>query len=240
MAIKQWHVDHWTVDFADGLQTTVEGTGHRQNLSLTHVYAAGTYEPLVVATIMGTAQAAVIDSYGWPELIQRRFVVEVGNRASVAATTSTPIYTPPLVRLGVAPTLTGSGTEPEQVSFENVQVLRGHLFDFALRPQILREAELRLDGAFDSYGHSTFTAWTYLGPDSAGGVSATRPGVEHPASDVLRLQWDAPDRLNGPFSSPYQVPMLLVFDSGFPDGHHQYFVVEASFYVTVGYAALSG
>jgi PKD repeat protein len=85
MAIEDWSVTSWSIDFGDG-QMTTSNAPVGASIQVPHVYqAAGTYDARVVAFISGHAQAAVYDRYGTVHLLRRPFSVEVGNHAMATA-----------------------------------------------------------------------------------------------------------------------------------------------------------
>ena len=79
MAIEDWSVTRWSIDFGDGKTAAVAGQPGSQ-LSVGHTYvSAGSYDARVVALIAGQAQAARYDRYGTVHLVRVPFSVEVGN-----------------------------------------------------------------------------------------------------------------------------------------------------------------
>src|SRR6202035_5063343 len=85
MAIEDWSVMTWTVDFGDGSGQTLSGPIGTA-IQLSHTYQApGRYDARAVAFISGHAQAAVYDRYGTVHLLSRPFSVEVGNHALATA-----------------------------------------------------------------------------------------------------------------------------------------------------------
>jgi len=242
MAITDWVVDRWGVDFGDGQVATVTDQ-HGGYLSLPHTYStAGSYDPRVTAYISGHAQAAVYNSYGNPYLVTRRFTVQISN--STRAQPSRPAvkaYLAPRITAAVAPVIDGSGLAPADVAFQQVDALRGRLTDFFIHPLIIREGYITLDGRAAGTGRTILTAWRYTGPPSDAPPSvATVAGALHPASDPMRLQWNQPDALTGGTGRDYDVPLILYVRTTYPDGHVADFTFSSTFSVTVNFAAQNG
>lgn len=242
MAITDWAVDRWGVDFGDGQIATV--TDQRGDyLSLPHIYAtAGSYDPRVTAYISGHAQAAVYNSYGNPYLVTRRFTVQVSNSTRAQpGRQALKAYLAPRITASVAPVIDGSGLAPANVAFQQVDALRGTLTDFFIHPLILREGYITLDGRAAGTGRTILTAWRYTGPPSDAPPSvATVAGALHPASDPMRLQWNQPDALAGGTGRDYDVPLILYVRTTYPDGHVADFTFSSTFSVTVNFAAQNG
>ncbi len=242
MAITDWAVDRWGVDFGDGQVATI--TDQRGDyLSLPHTYAtAGSYDPRVTAYISGHAQAAVYNSYGNPYLVTRRFTVQVSNSTRAQpGRQAVKAYLAPRITAAVAPVIDGSGLAPADVAFQQVDALRGTLTDFFIHPLILREGYISMDGRAAGTGRSILTAWRYTGPPSDAPASvATVAGALHPASDPMRLQWNQPDALAGGTGRDYDVPLTLYVRTTYPDGHVADFTFSSTFSVTVNFAAQNG
>ncbi len=242
MAITDWAVDRWGVDFGDGQVATV--TDQRGDyLSLPHTYAtAGSYDPRVTAYISGHAQAAVYNSYGTPYLVTRRFTVQISNSTRAQpGRQAVKAYLAPQITAAVAPVIDGSGLAPANVAFQQVDALRGTLTDFFIHPLILREGYITLDGRAAGTGRTILTAWRYTGPQSDAPPSvATMAGALHPARDPMRLQWNQPDALAGGIGRDYEVPLVLYVRTTYPDGHVADFTFSSTFSVTVNFAAQNG
>jgi len=56
----------------------------------------------------------------------------------------------------------------------------------------------------------------------------------------MRLQWNSPDRIVSAQPQDYIVPVSLLVETRFPDGHRASYVIASSFSVTVNFAAQSG
>ncbi len=242
MAIIDWAVDRWGVDFGDGTVATV--TDQRGDyLSLPHTYAtAGSYDPRVTAYISGHAQAAVYNSYGNPYLMTRRFTVQVSNSTRAQpGRQALKAYLAPRITAAVAPVIDGLGLAPANVAFQQVDALRGTLTDFFIHPLVLREGYITLDGRPAGSGHTILTAWRYTGPPSDAPPSvATVAGTLHEANDPMRLQWNQPDPLAGGTGRDYDVPLILYVRTTYPDGHVADFTFSSTFSVTVNFAAQNG
>lgn len=241
MAIEDWSVTRWSVDFGDGKTAALAGQ-LAPELSLSHTYlSAGTYDARVVAVITGHAQAARYDRYGAVHLARLPFSVEVGN--NTLATTRTPptrTYVPPQAVVTVSPALDGA-TVAGPASFRHVDVLRGALTDLSIHLLITREAWIRIVGTPAGTGHTALLRWRYNGhgSDAPAGVG-TSPGQIGGPAEPLRLQWDQPDRLAGSQPQDYVVPVTLYIQTRFSDGHVALYAIESSFSVTVNFAAQSG
>ncbi len=242
MAIQDWTVDRWDVDFGDGLTQTVSDV-HGSFLRLTHIYqAAGSYAPYVTAHISGHAQAAAFDSFGNPYLLSREFAVDVANGTSARLSRGALVgYVAPQVAAAVSPVIRDSGVTPGPAAFGHVEVLRGRLTDFYIRPAILREGYLTHDGIRAGGARSALSSWRYLGPatDTFPNVG-TKPNALYSDTDPLRLQWNAPDPVVGQHAQDYTVPLVLYMRTVFADGNVTTFAISTSFTVTVEFAAENG
>jgi len=242
MAIEDWTVDRWDVDFGDGQTQTVSDV-HGSFLRLTHIYqAAGSYAPYVTAHISGHAQAAAFDSFGNPYLISREFAVDVANGTSARLGRRAVVaYVAPQVAAAVSPVIRDSGVTPGPAAFRHVEVLRGTLTDFYIRPTILREGYLTHDGVRAGGARSALSSWRYLGPatDTSPNVG-TKPNALYSDTDPLRLQWNAPDPVVGQHAQDYTVPLVLYMRTVFADGNVATFAISTSFTVTVDFAAENG
>ncbi|TME48451.1 MAG: hypothetical protein E6I56_01345 [Chloroflexi bacterium] len=240
MAIEDWSVTGWFVDFGDS-QTTM-ANGGPTTLRLAHTYqAAGQYDARVIAYISGHAQAAVYDRYGRPQLIQQAFSVQVGNHA-VASTRARAIkrYLSPAGQVTVVPSLDASAPDAT-AGFNQIDALRGALTTMAVHLRIQQEGLMTIDGRVTGVGRSRLIAWRLGGsPSDAPAGAGTLPGQVHAFQDPLRLQWNAPDRLASGRTQGYVVPMTLYVETHYPDGHVANFVIASSFFVFVNFAAESG
>jgi hypothetical protein len=242
MAIEDWSVTTWSVDFGDGQIATANGSIGTA-VSLPHTYlAAGRYDARATAFIAGHAQAAVYDRYGSVHLIQRGFSVVVSNDVNATARSRpTRTYLPPQAVAGVVPSLSGSGGGSAAAGFRQIDALRGALTTLAVRLLVIREGVLRVDGIDRAFGQSRLTNWRLDGAASdAPRGSGTTPGTIHPASEPMVLQWNAPDRLVGAQSQEYLVPLTLYVETRFPDGYRASYAIRSSFSVSVNFAAQSG
>lgn len=242
MAIRNWAVTAWSIDFGDGHVGNLDGpTG--TTVRLTHVYsAAGSYMARAVAFISGDAQAAVYDSYGNAQLINRPFSVAVGNQA-LASVRAQAVrrYLAPRAAVTVTPSLTGVVPLATAAAFRHIDALRGSLTTLAIHMDLLQEGQLTIGGQPRGLGRSTLVAWRLDGVASdAPAPSGTRPGSVHPAIDPLVLQWNAPDRIERAQLQDYVVPITLFVATHFPDGHLATYAIPSSFSVTVDFAAESG
>jgi hypothetical protein len=242
MAVKQWRVADWRIDFGDGVLLTLAGRGSNY-LRLQHVFPRpGHYRPRVVARITGRAQAAAYDRAGNPYLIDRDFEVEVGN-STIASVAGAPLrnYHPPDAVATVTPVIYGSGVLPGSVAFRQVDVFRATLTDFYLRPLLLREGYMTVNGVASGSSRSTLVAWRFTGPASdAPGKLGTEPNSRHPATQPLRLQWNAPGPVVRARGQDYTVPVTLYLRSVYPDGNVELHAVNSSFAVTVNFTAENG
>jgi hypothetical protein len=242
MAIADWSVAGWSVEFGDGQGTHLNG-GTATTIQVSHTYrSAGTYDGRVLASISGHAQAAVYDRYGSPRLIRRPFAVDIANHA-MATARSQPArrYLPPHAAVAVSPSLGITAGDATAPAFRHIDALRGSMTTLVVHLLIIREGQLTLDGLPRGFGRSRLTGWRLDGsPSDAPPGSGTNPGRNHPPTDLLRLQWNTPDRINGTQPQDYAVPMTLYFETHFPDGHVGSYVIASSFSVSVGFAAQSG
>jgi hypothetical protein len=242
MAIQDWSVSSWSIDFGDG-QMTALNAPVGSSIQVPHLYqAAGSYDARVVAFISGHAQAAVYDRYGTVHLLRRPFSVEVGNHAmATASTRPSRSYLPPRAAVGVVPYLGMAIGAPSTTAFRHIDGLRGALTSLSVQLLILREGQLTIDGAPRGFGHSWLTAWRLDGaPSDAPREVGTAPGGIHGAGEALRLQWDTPDHIVGGQPRDYVVPVTLFVATRFPDGHVVSYAIASSFSVSVNFAAESG
>jgi hypothetical protein len=241
MAIEDWSVRRWSIDFGDGKTAAVAGQPAPQ-LSISHTYAsAGTYDARVVALITGQAQAARFDQYGAVHLVRVPFSVAVGNDTlATARTAPVKTYVPPQGAASVSPALDGA-TPAGAASFRRVEVLRGALTDLSVRLLVMREGWIRVGATRAGTAHSTLIGWRYNGPpsDAPAGIG-TRPGAIGEPSEPLRLQWNQPDRLVGVQLQDYVLPVTLQIQTRFSDGHVALYTIDSTFSVTVDFAAQSG
>lgn len=242
MAIEDWSVTRWWVDFGDGQSATLRAPSGT-SISVPHTYrSAGRYDARAVAFISGHAQAAVYDRYGTVHLVQRPFSVEVGNDA-IATSRARPAraYVPPQVMVGVVPSLGPATTGVSAPAFRHIDALRGALTTLSIHLLVAREGVLTIGGVPDGFGQSWLTAWRLDGaPSDAPAGSGTTPGAIHVASDPMRLQWDSPDHIVGARAQDYLVPTTLYVTTRFPDGHLASYGIASSFSVSVNFAAQSG
>ena len=239
MAIQDWTVNPWSVDFGDGSLTRVSGPS-ASTLQLPHTYStAGSYDAKVVATVTGHAQAARYDRYGNVNLLQRPFSVEIGNDTLATATPPTRSYLPPQAEVTVSPTLEMS--PPAAPSFRHVDALRGALTSFGVHLLITREAQIRIGSRLVGTASSRLVRWRYDGPPSEGpALTVTAPGSVWDPGTPLRLQWNQPNRVSARQIQDYSVPLTLYLESRYQDGHVSLYVLRSSFLVTVDFAAQSG
>jgi hypothetical protein len=242
MAIQDWAVTSWSIDFGDGQMSTMN-TPAATSIQVPHVYqAAGLYDARVVAFISGHAQAAVYDRYGTVHLLRRPFSVEVGNHAvATASTRPSRSYLPPRAQIGVVPYIGLPIGAPTTTAFRHIDGLRGALTSLSVQLLILREGELLINGAPRGFGHSLLSGWRLDGPpsDAPRGVG-TVPGGSHRAGDLLRLQWNSPNHILGGQPRDYVVPVTLFVTTRFPDSHVDSYAIGSSFSVSVNFAAESG
>lgn len=241
MAIRDWSVSQWTIDFGDGQSVMVRGNASK-SVSAPHVYqTAGQFDARVVASISGQAQASIYDSYGYPQLLDRSFALDIGNDAQTATRPASVVrYLAPSVQLLVVPSL---GRSPSSLSagFHRIDVLRGALTLIAIRVSIIQEGAMTINGRNAGVGSSSLVAWRLDGTrsDAPAGVG-TIPGAIHPPSDVMALQWDSPGAVGPGGTQSYQIPVTLYLRTRFPNGHIGTYVIPSSFFVSVNFAADSG
>jgi hypothetical protein len=242
MAIEDWSVTTWTVDFGDGqIQTLNSPIG--TTIQLSHTYQSpGRYDARAVAFISGHAQAAAYDRYGTVHLLRRPFSVEVGNHALASAgPRRSRRYLSPQAVVGVVPYLGPPTATGAVTAFRRIDVLRGALTTLSIHLLLVREGLLLVDGVPRGLGQSRLTGWRYDGPPSdAPPGSGTVPYRRHAAGDVMQLQWNSPDRIVGGQRLDYPVPVTLYVETRFPDGHLASYVIASSFSVSVDFAAQSG
>ncbi len=242
MAITDWTVTRWTIDFGDAHIQTAPGSTAR-DFRVDHTFSAqGLYVPRVVANIAGHAQAARFALSGDPFVLRRSFVVTVANSTAVrVGRTPARTYHAPQVEGRVTPRLNSQRIPFGPAAFRHVEVLRGALTDFAVRPALIQDAFFTVDGVRAGGGHSVVTAWRYTGPptDAQPGL-ATQPQVWHTASEVLRLQWNRPNRLANARPQDYSVPLALMMRTVYADGHVANHVIPSTFTVTVHFTAQDG
>ena len=242
MAIEDWAVTSWTLDFGDGQVATRNGSIGTA-ISLTHTYfAAGRYDARATAEVSGHAQAAVYDRYGNVHLIRQPFSVVVSNDlATSARTRPSRTYLPPQVAIGVIPNLSSSNGGASGVGFRQIDALRGAFTTLAVRLLVLHEGVMRIDGVARGLGQSRLIAWRLDGAISdAPGGSGTVPGTIQAASESMRLQWNSPDQIVSTHAQDYLVPVTLYVETRFPDGHIGSYAIRSSFSVSVNFAAQSG
>src|SRR6266566_4244391 len=211
MAIEDWSVTTWAVDFGDGESQTLNGSNGTA-IQVSHTYQSpGRYDARTVAFISGHAQAAAYDRYGTVHLLRRPFSVAIGNHA-LATAGPRPLrrYVPPQAVVGVVPYLGAVSGNDAGPAFRHIEVLRGALTTLSLHLLINREGLLVVDG------------------------------VAHGSGEVMLLQWNNPDRIVGGQRLDYIVPVTLFVETRFPDGHLASYVIASSFSVSVDYAAQSG
>jgi hypothetical protein len=242
MAIEDWSVTSWAIDFGDG-QMATRGGAVGTSIQVPHVYqTAGVYDARVVAFISGHAQAAVYDRYGTVHLLRRPFSVEVGNHAvATARTRPSRSYLPPRALVGVVPFLGMAIGAPSTTGFRHIDGLRGALTSLAVQLLILREGQLTIDGVPRGLGQSWLSDWRLDGaPSDAPPGVGTVPGQSHRAGEPLRLQWNTPNHIVGGQPLDYAVPVTLFVTTRFPDGHVASYAIASSFSVSVNFAAESG
>jgi PKD domain-containing protein len=242
MAIEDWSVTKWTVDFGDGQSRTLNGP-IGTSIQVAHVYqSAGHYDARAVAFISGQAQAAVYDRYGTVHLVRRLFSVEVGNDA-VTTARSRPArsYLPPQAMVGVVPYLGPATGDGSPTGFRHIDALRGALTTLLVHLLIVREGLLTVDGVSHGFGQSRLTGWRFNGaPSDAPPGSGTSPGTRYDPAEPMRLQWNSPDRIVSGQLQDYVVAVTLYVETIFPDGHAASYVIASSFTVSVDFAAESG
>jgi len=241
MAIEDWSVTTWAVDFGDGQSQTVTGSNGTA-IQLSHTYQSpGQYDARTVAFISGHAQAAAYDRYGTVHLLRRPFSVAVGNHAlATAAPRPLRRYVPPQAVVGVVPYLGAASSIDPVPAFRHIEVLRGALTTLSVHLVINREG-LLVDGVSRRFGQSRLTGWRLDGgPSDAPAGTGTVPHRAHGSGDVMLLQWNTPDRIVGGQRLDYIVPVTLFVETRFPDGHLASYVMASSFLVSVDFAAQSG
>jgi hypothetical protein len=242
MAIEDWSVTTWAVDFGDGQNQTLNGPIGTA-IQLSHTYQSpGRYDARAVAFISGHAQAAAYDRYGSVHLLRRPFSVAVGNHA-LATAGPRPVrrYVPPLVLVAVVPYLGVSVGGDAGPAFRHIDVLRGALTSLSVHLLISREGLIVVDSVPRGFGHSRLTGWRFDGgPSDAPAGTGTIPHRAHASGDVMRLQWNNPDRIVGGQRLDYIVPVTLYVETRFPDGHLASYTIASSFSVSVDFAAQSG
>ena len=241
MAIIDWSVQRWVIDFGDGSIRFLRGGSTA--ITAPHAYAvAGQFQPRVVAFISGHAQAAVFDRNGYPRLIRRSFSVEVGN--TILAGVSEPpsrIYFGPRIQARVSPTLEGSGVPAGLAAFDHVEAMRGAMNDFVVRMALLQEGYFAVNGVRAGFGRSFLTGWEFLGPRT--GMPATlgtTVGSLHPPTAPLRLEWDAPDRVTLSGRQDYYVSLLIHVRTAYSDGQVRDRAVASTIAVSVSFPAQAG
>ncbi len=242
MAIEDWSVTTWAVDFGDGQSQRLNapiGT----SVQLSHIYQSpGRYDARALAFISGHAQAGVYDRYGRVHLLRRPFSVEVGNHAlATAGLRPARAYLPPRAVVGVVPYLGPARADSSQTGFRRIEVLRGALTTLSVQLLINREGLLVVDGVPRGFGRSRLTGWRFDGaPSDAPASSGTLPHRTHGAGEPMQLQWNTPDRIAGGRLQDYAVPVTLYVETRFPDGHVAFYVIPSTFSVSVDFAAQSG
>ena len=242
MAIEDWSVTTWSVDFGDGENHTWNGPVGTA-IQVSHMYQApGRFDARAVAFISGHAQAAAYDHYGRVHLLRRPFSVAVGNHAlATAAPRALRRYVAPQAVVGVVPYLEAPSVADTGQAFRHIDVLRGALTSLSVHLLIDREGLLVVDGVARGFGHSRLTGWRFDGGASdAPAGSGTLPRSAHRSGEVLRLQWNSPDRLVGGRGQDYVVPVTLYVETRFSDGHLASYAISSSFSVSVDFAAQSG
>jgi hypothetical protein len=242
MAIEDWSVTTWAVDFGDGQNRTVNGPVGT-SVQLSHIYESpGRYDARALAFISGHAQAAVYDRYGRVHLLRRPFSVEVGNHAlATAQPRPSRTYLAPRAVVGVVPYLGSTRGDGSLTGFRRIEVLRGALTTLSVRLLINREGLLVVDGVPRGFGRSRLTGWRFDGaPSDAPPGSGTLPHRTHAAGEPMQLQWNTPDRIASGNLQDYAVPVTLYVETRFPDGHVAFYVIPSIFSVSVDFAAQSG
>ncbi len=242
MAIEDWSVTTWTVDFGDGQGRTLNAPVG-SSVQLSHIYQSpGRYDARAVAFISGHAQAAVYDRYGRVHLLRRPFSVEVGNHAlATAGLRPSRAYLPPWAVVGVVPYLGQTRIDSSPTGFRRIEVLRGALTTLSVHLMINREGLVLVDGVPRGFGRSRLTGWRFEGaPSDAPPDSGTLPYRTHGASELMQLQWNTPDRIVSGRILDYAVPVTLYVETRFPDGHVALYVIPSTFSVSVDFAAQSG
>jgi hypothetical protein len=150
-------------------------------------------------------------------------------------------YLPPQAVVGVVPYLGAPAHADSGTAFRHIEVLRGALTSLSIHLLINREGLLVVDGVPRGFAQSRLTGWRLDGgPSDAPAGTGTLPYRAHGAADVMRLQWNNPDRIVGGQRQEYAVPVTLFVVTRFPDGHVASYVIGSSFWVSVDFAAQSG
>ena len=241
MAIEDWSVTRWLLDLGDGQSRTLNSPAGT-SISVPHTYlSTGRYDARLIASISGHAQAAIYDRYGNVYLVRRPFTVEVGNHTGITARARpSRSYVPPQVAVAVVPSL-GPSAPTSTVAFRHIDALRGALTTMSIHLVVIREGLITIDGARGGFGQSRLTGWRLDGGVlDAPGNSGTTVGASHSAGEPMRLQWNSPDRIVSAQPQDYIVPVSLLVETRFPDGHMAAYVIASSFSVTVNFAAQSG
>jgi len=242
MAIEDWSVTAWALDFGDGQSRALNGP-IGSSIQVNHTYQSpGRHTARAVAFISGRAQAAVYDRYGTVHLVRGPFSVQVGNQALTTAQARPPrIYLPPQAVVGVVPYLGPAPDDRSLTGFRHIDVLRGALTSLSVHLLIVREGSLAVDGHPGGFGKSRLIGWRLDGaPSDAPLGSGTLPGTTHRVGEVIRLQWNSPDRIVRGQLQDYAVPLTLSVETRFPDGHVATYKIVSSFSVSVDFAAQSG
>ena len=242
MAIEDWAVTTWTLDFGDGQSRTLNGPIGTA-IQLSHTYQLpGRYDARAVAFISGHAQAAAYDRYGRVHLLRRPFSVEVSNHALASAgPRPSRRYLPPQAVVGVVPYLGPATDDGGGPAFRHIEVLRGALTTLSIHLLMVREGIVLVDGIPRGFGQSRLTGWRFDGaPSDAPPGSGTLPNRKHGAGEVMQMQWNSPDRIVGGQPQDYGIPITLYVETRFPDGHLASYVIASSFSVSVDFAAQSG
>jgi len=242
MAIEDWSVATWTVDFGDGQGRTLNGPIGTA-IQISHTYQLpGRYDARAVAFISGNAQAAVYDRYGRVHLLRRPFSVEVGNHALASAgPRPSRRYLPPQAVVGVVPYLGPAIDDGVGPAFRHIEVLRGALTTVSIHLLTAREGLLVVNGLTRGFGQSRLTGWRFDGaPSDAPPGSGTVPHRKYGPGEVMHMQWNSPDPIVGGQPQDYAVPVTLYVETRFPDGHLASYVIASSFSVSVDFAAQSG
>jgi hypothetical protein len=242
MAIQDWSVTTWLVDFGDGQRGTLNGP-IGTSIQVSHVYKSpGHYQARAVAFISGHAQAAVYDRYGTVHLVRRSFSVEVGNQADARAQARpSRTYLPPQAVVTVVPYLGTAAVDGSLTGFRHIEALRGALTTLSVQLLIFREGVLVVNGLPHGFGESRLIGWRLEGtPSDAPPGSGTLPGTTHRPGEPIRLQWNSPDRIVRSQLQDYAVPVTVNVETRFPDGHVASYKIGSSFSVSVDFAAQSG
>jgi hypothetical protein len=168
--------------------------------------------------------------------------VAIGNHAlATAGPRPSRRYLPPQAVVGVVPYLGAATGDDTATAFQHIEVLRGALTTLSVHLQVNKEGVLLVNGAPRGLGRSRLTGWRFDGPPSdAPPGSGTLPHRAHGSGEVMRLQWNSPDRIVSGQPQDYVVPVTLYVETGFPDGHLANYIIASSFLVSVDFAAQSG